>query len=60
MWICGSEILCLQQEIFLLKLLFKFKYYGTFAYITQIIHPDAHLNHLKGILSDKPLKSLEI
>ena len=27
----------------------KFKYYGTFTYITQIIHSDAHLNPLKCI-----------
>ena len=33
----------------------KFKCYKTFTYITQIIHSDAHLTSLKGILSDKPL-----
>ena len=38
----------------------KFKYYGTFTNITQIVHSKAHLNPLKGVVSDKPLISHEI
>ena len=38
----------------------KFKYYGTFTNNTPIFHPNAHLNTLKGIFSDKPLIIAEI
>ena len=33
----------------------KLKYYGTFTYITQIVHSNAYLNLFKGVFSDKPL-----
>ena len=33
----------------------KFKYYGTFTYITQIIHSNTHLKPLKGNFSEKSL-----
>ena len=39
------------NEFFFLNL----KYYGTFTFITQIVHSYAHVNPLKGILSDKSL-----
>ena len=38
----------------------KLKYYGTFTYVTHIIHSDPHLNPLKCILIDKPLIIAEI
>ena len=33
----------------------KLKYFGTFTYITQIVHLNTHLNSLNGVFSDKPL-----
>ena len=46
--------------IFSLIHFLNFKYYGTFTYITQISHSSAHLNHLQGIFSDKPVIIAEI
>ena len=47
---CGNVMLAALNSSLIHFL--KFKYYATFTYITQIIHSDAHLNPLKGILSD--------
>ena len=66
---CGhSEILMDCGNCMLVALNFslihflKFKYYGIFTYITQIIHSDVHLTTLKAIfiLCDKPIIIKEI
>ena len=49
---CGNYMLAALNFSFI-KL--KLKYYGTFTYITQIVHSYAHLNPLQGVFSDKPL-----
>ena len=51
---CGNFMVAALN--FSLKHFLKLKYYGTFTYITQIVHSTAHLNPLKGVFSDKPLK----
>jgi hypothetical protein len=38
----------------------KMKCYGNVNHITQIVHSNAHLNHLKGIFSDKLFLIVEI
>ena len=50
---CGN--VCLQHWIFSPIHLLKLKYYGTFTYITQIVHSNTQFNTLKGVFRDKPL-----
>ena len=50
---CGNVLLA-PLNYFLIHFL-KLKLYGTFTYITQIVHSNAHLNPRKGVFSDNSL-----
>ena len=50
---CGNVMLA--ATTFSLIHFLKLKYFGTFTFITQIVHPNTHLNPLKGVISGKPL-----
>ena len=52
------EFSACSTQLFLICYL-KLKYYGNFNPITPIVHSNAHLNHLKGIFSDKLLLTVE-
>ena len=55
---CGNFML--EALNFSLEHFLKLKHFGTFTYITQIIHSNASLNLFKGIFSNKPLIIAEI
>ena len=50
---CGNRMLAALN--FSLIHFLQLKFCGTFTYIIQIVHSNAHLNTLKGVFSDKPL-----
>ena len=58
MWPLAAEILMDCGNVMLAALNFslihflKLKFYGTFTYIIQIVHSNAHLNPLKGVFSN--------
>ena len=49
-WDCGNFQLAALN--FSLIFFLKLKYYGNLNHITQIVHTNAHLNPLEGILSE--------
>ena len=45
----------MRNENFSLRHFLKLKFYGSFTYITQIVHSNVKMNPIEGVFSDKPL-----